>query len=93
MTDVTRHAPQACPVCSKTLDAQGSLDVSDLPRRPPQEGDWTVCAGCLTWLAFGPELELRIVTDREWMALSDDERVELTAAQRRVRLAFRADLS
>jgi hypothetical protein len=86
---ITRVPRQACPVCSKGLDAAGSMDGS---AGGPGPGDWTVCAGCLTWLVYGeaPALTLRIVSDAEWSALSPADRNTLTRQQQQVRRAFRA---
>jgi hypothetical protein len=86
VTTVTRLHPQACPVCSKTLDAAGPCDGSD---EIPQPGSWTVCSGCLAWLHFDAEMQLQIVSDKDWMALPEDERHALQGHQQRVRQAWR----
>jgi hypothetical protein len=84
---ITRLPPQPCPICGTPLDAAGPVDV-DGPPATPAPGDWTCCAYCLQWLVFLPGGGLRPVTDREWLALSDDERVQLTAQRERVRRAW-----
>jgi len=89
MTDhdagVTRLPPQPCPLCAKRLDAAGTFDGTD---HAPGPGAWTVCSGCLQWLVYDATMRLRPVTDREWLALTDEDRVALTAQKERVRKAW-----
>jgi hypothetical protein len=86
MKGVTRLPEQPCPVCGKTLDCAGTFDKTD---DAPSPGDWTVCSGCFGWLAYeGPFMALRGVTNAEWLALSDNDRVELTRRVATVRAAW-----
>jgi hypothetical protein len=85
MKGVTRLPAQQCPLCGKTIDAHGTVDKTDVAPRP---GDWSVCAGCFQWLRYDAFLALRAVTNKEWLALTDDDRIELTRQQAMVKAAF-----
>jgi len=82
---ITHLPEQSCPLCGKLLDCAGTIDNSDAA---PVPGDWTICAGCLQFLCYGPFMALRAVTNAEWLALSEEARTELTRQQRIVRAAF-----
>lgn len=75
--NVTTHRPPAftCPFkgCGKKLDAvAGGVD-------PPKPGDFTVCAYCINWLVFDPEMKPRLITEDEIADLNNTEFVELSA--------------
>ena len=54
--------PADCPSCGLRLSAVSTPDA-DAPR--PRPGDFTVCAGCFTVLAFGEDLKPRLLTPAE----------------------------
>lgn len=54
----TYRAPQRlCPSCNKTLNAHTAVTGVE----GPEEGDATVCFGCLSVLVFDSELQLKAV--------------------------------
>jgi hypothetical protein len=86
---VTRLPAQPCPLCGETLSAAGPV-ADDGRAVGPAPGDWTICAYCLQWLVFRDGGGFRPVTGREWLALTPDERVQLTAQREQVRRAWAA---
>lgn len=87
---ITRLPPHACPVCKKPLNAAGTITFNGPTLAPAAgAGDWTICSGCLSWLVFEDAAgALRVVTDDEWAARSEDERLALTKQRAMVWRAF-----
>jgi hypothetical protein len=76
----TRYRETSCPVCETKLDACTGVNHDDTPR----EGDVTLCIGCGSFLVFGPELQLRPMTDAEVGDLDDETRITLQRARRSI---------
>lgn len=76
----TRYRETNCPACETKLDACTGVNHDDTPK----EGDVTLCIGCGSFLAFGPELQLRILTDAEIGELDDDTRITMQRARRAI---------
>jgi len=64
---IVRHAKTPCPNCRAPLDAARSTRRG--PSSVPADGDFTICAACLTPLVFqivaGVAVTLRLLTDAE----------------------------
>jgi hypothetical protein len=60
----TRLPASCCPVCGYKFDAASK--TSGGPDRDPQEGDVTVCIGCLAILTFNEDLSVRLPTEEDW---------------------------
>lgn len=71
------HRPPAfaCPVkdCGKTLDAATG------GKTPPKPGDITVCAYCINWLVFDPDMKPRQITEEEIVDLDNPTFAQLSA--------------
>jgi hypothetical protein len=75
-----RHAPEPCPYCNKTLDA----DTGATPGAAgPQPGDVGICWGCLSPLIFDDDLHRRRPTPAETIEIAGNSLVQ--AAIRRAR--------
>lgn len=73
-------APSACPTCGKKLNGATKIDGKGGPR----PGDISVCFYCTSFLVFGDDLELALMTA--------DEIVELPAEQRRRLIVLRGQI-
>lgn len=76
-------AADACPACGHRLDSVANLTGC----RRPQEGDYSVCIGCVAVLRFGAGLELSCATDAELAGALPETREALLRTQAAVRLA------
>jgi hypothetical protein len=85
--DVTPTRDSVCPFCGYTMNALGPADPRNTRR--PQPGDPAICLQCGGILVFDADVSLRAMSNREWLALSDDDRVDVTAQQTKLR-AFNA---
>jgi len=72
-----------CPSCRRTLNAAGSL-IGALPR--PRSGDLSVCMHCLAVLAYGKDLELRLLSQRDINGLEVKELRALAATIEELRV-------
>jgi hypothetical protein len=77
---VETHRPPAfaCPVegCGKKLDAATG------GKEPPKPGDLTVCAYCINWLVFDPEMRPTLITEDEIISLDNEMFAQLSAYSR-----------
>ncbi len=78
--EVGTHRPPAftCPVkgCGKVLDAATGGE------EPPNPGDFTICAYCINWLVFDPEMRPREITEDEIEDMTNENFVQLSAYSR-----------
>ena len=58
-----RLPPRQCPCCHVTLRSATGLGLQEHVH--PKPGDLTCCDQCVTWLAFEPDLRLRLATPAE----------------------------
>lgn len=79
--DTVLYAKQPCPVCELKLDAASDFTGN---AAVPSEGDLTLCIGCGSFLAFGPELQLRELSMLEVAELPDDVRIEMQRMRRMI---------
>jgi len=81
--EIETHRPPgfSCPVkgCGKMLDAATG------GKEPPKPGDITVCAYCINWLVFDPEMKLTLITEDEIVELDNDTFAQLAAYSRLMR--------
>lgn len=70
---------QPCPACGGALDICSGLDA-------PPPGAYLLCAYCYVWLVL--ETPIRVMTNREWLALSLEHKAYLTGMRDRFRAAF-----
>jgi hypothetical protein len=85
--DITRTPARSCPFCGYTMDAVGPA-ARDVHARPTP-GDLAVCLKCGEILTFDPDLSVRAMNNREWLALTSEERRAATAARNNLQ-AFNA---
>lgn len=78
--EVGTHRPPSftCPVngCGKVLDAATG------GKEPPKPGDLTVCAYCINWLVYDPEMRPRLITEDEIIELDNQAFAQLSAYSR-----------
>lgn len=74
----TQHKATLCPTCAKQLDASTGFTCD----RRPAEGDLSVCAYCTSFLRYGSDLSLHLMTLEEIGNLDDDSRNALVSARR-----------
>lgn len=80
--NVTRTAPQACPVCDYVFDSHTlAFDATGAPG----EGDFSLCIQCGAILRFGPTLKLHIVPDIHATEADDDTKFNVLRAQQHIR--------
>lgn len=66
-----RTKAASCPNCGQILDA--ATVICDPSIRPsPEPGDMTLCAYCHSMAVFDAELNLRELTDEEWLVFNTD---------------------
>lgn len=70
--ETTRHPPCLCPVCFKMVDAASPARKNATYRAKP--GDLSICLYCGSRLVFTRTMQLRLLTEREWMKLEPDHR-------------------
>jgi hypothetical protein len=69
----TRKMPDAkCPVCGHAFSAASNALDNE---RGPRPGDWSICIGCGTVLAFDATLRPRALTKAEQRAADADPRI------------------
>jgi hypothetical protein len=74
----TRHRKTSCPACAKVIDMATNLTG----KTAPDEGDVSVCFGCGAFLAFNPDLTLRLLSLLEIGELPDEMRIEMQRARK-----------
>lgn len=75
-------AASACPACGAVCD--GVTSTSDPDNTPlPTVGDLTICVYCSTFLQFGPDLALAVLTPAELRTLPASQQ-EMLWRMRRV---------
>lgn len=74
-----------CPACNKPLDAAASISGEDVG---PQPGDVTLCIGCGTFLEYGEDMRLMLLTDahKDEISAEDLDRLEEIQTMIRTRL-------
>ena len=81
MAGSVRVPQSACPACGVVCNgATLSTDPEHTPT--PRRGDLTICVYCSTFLQFGPDLELAILSPSELRALPADEQAQLWKMRR-----------
>lgn len=75
-----RRAPQNCPYCDKTLDADTGATAGG---SGPKPGDAGICWGCLRPLVFDENLQLRRPTYFEAIEIENDPLVQSAIARAR----------
>ena len=70
--DTTRHPPCPCPACGTMVDAASPAETTKYRKVRP--GDISICLYCGVRLKFTRSMQLRLLTDREWMKLHPDHR-------------------
>lgn len=82
MTQTKRKRPQftvpkqMCPSCWHALE-QVSVETS---RKPPVEGDYTICIHCGAVLVFGESLKLRLPTESDAQLAASNQTIGLLRA-------------
>lgn len=64
-----------CPVCRAPF--------SPIPDSP-EAGTLALCGGCRCWLVWDTSDQVRALTNKEWGALPEEKRMELTAIREQV---------
>lgn len=86
---MAKPAPVAmteCPGCGQKVNCAAAINEPGIFRRP-EGGDTSVCPQCMAWLVFRDDLSLRLMTNKEYEHLVEEERtplLELTKAVRKV---------
>lgn len=60
-----------CPVCGETLDI--ARNAQEGVYHPPVKGDASICANCTSVLIFDNETDCRIITQKEWDNLKEND--------------------
>lgn len=67
-----------CPHCKVVMNATQGVDESGLHEIKPGAGDYSLCAGCLSFLKFNERVELVAMDIADVAAMPDGERITLT---------------
>lgn len=77
-----------CPGCGSELDTctewEEREEVATCINNLPKPGDAGICGHCGTFLVISPTFVFRLMTLEEVGELTDDQRIELQRARRRI---------
>lgn len=80
----------SCPHCGRVLESVSAMDDGKVVKANPQPGQFIVCYGCAAINVFDEKMQQRAATDEEIGALSHENRQELAAAKRLVKMLIEA---
>lgn len=81
----------ACPHCGRVLESVSSMHDGKIVQANPQPGQFVICIGCASFNVFDDKLQQRPATEEEIAALSHEDRQELMAARRLIKILYRIE--
>lgn len=79
MARKVQKEPPRLPCCGAVVTGQTQMSFQGSERRPPREGDLSICGDCGHWLRFGKGMTLRRFTADDFLEVTD---AELTVMRR-----------
>lgn len=76
--------PAKCPACHAIMKTTSMY--SAVGTRGPHGGDVSICTECFVFMVFLDDLQLRLLSDAEWMAMPAPQRAFLSGMRDRVRV-------
>lgn len=76
---IFRHDKNPCPSCGANLDASSAVDSKP---RPPEPGDFSICAYCGDILVYDAQTRLRSAELNDLLTIPEDVRDGIYAAQK-----------
>lgn len=71
-----------CPHCNALLDA--AIEIKSV-NSVPKPMDYTICIKCGTWLQFGSDMGLRLLSEDDKKLMDAEAKTALTIAQKSIR--------
>ena len=69
----TRLKEHYCPNCNAPINAATSFGDNT-----PEEGDVSICSDCTSYLVFGKDLNIQLMTDEQLLELDNETLTTLT---------------
>lgn len=74
---IAKPLPTTCPACGARHDNVSGVSGTGQPK----PGSVTICTDCLTYAIFTETMGIRLLTNAEWAALSEEHRRRLTTVR------------
>lgn len=78
------NTPLVCPHCKAVMNATTGIDEKGLHDSIPKAGDYSLCAGCLSFLRFDENVQLVSMNVEDVANMPDEERITLVKIRKMV---------